>query len=90
MDIIILICAILFAVFGGVMLVLFALRQSKSEKLIGEHYHQLQHKMAEIQITQIPCRLVVEFDRATSNKFIVGIHGNILCCWHNHLLMIGS
>jgi len=52
-DIIILICAILFAVFGGVMLVLFALRQSKSEKLIGEHYHQLQHKMAEIQITQI-------------------------------------
>lgn len=53
MDIIILICAASLAIFGGLMLTLFLIRQAKLEKLLNEHYHQLQHKLADVQVNQM-------------------------------------
>lgn len=35
------------------MFVLSLIRQAKLEKLLNEHYHQLQHKLAEVQINQM-------------------------------------
>lgn len=35
------------------MLVLFLIRQAKLEKLLNEHYHQLQHKLTDVQVNQM-------------------------------------